>query len=221
MLGGNVVSGNGQSGIGIAGNDGSLPPGSTDLGNLVIGNLVGTRADGTLVLGNVQYGIMLGSTTANTIGGVNGLNPDGSISSLLGNVLSGNAQRGLQFNGSSTTGNLILGNRIGTDLAGATARPNGEEGILIILGASNNTIGAANLDGSAANLISGNATSGIEIQDTATSNYLLGNRIGLTADGMATLPNLGDGILLNAAGNVIGGTARAPAMSSRATWDPA
>ena len=207
VLGGNVVSGNGQSGIGIAGNDGSLPPGSTDLGNLVIGNLVGTRADGTLVLGNVQYGIMLGSTTANTIGGVNGLNPDGSISSLLGNVLSGNAQGGLQFNGSSTTGNLILGNRIGTDLAGATARPNGEEGILIILGASNNTIGAANLDGSAANLISGNATSGVEIQDTATSNYLLGNRIGLTADGMATLPNLGDGILLNAAGNVIGGSA--------------
>ena len=178
----------------------------------MIGNLVGTRADGTLVLGNVQYGIMLGSTTANTIGGVNGLNPDGSISSLLGNVLSGNAQGGLQLNGSSTTGNLILGNRIGTDLAGATARPNGEEGILIILGASNNTIGAANLDGSAANLISGNATSGVEIQDTATSNYLLGNRIGLTADGMATLPNLGDGILLNAAGNVIGGSARAPAM---------
>ena len=94
VLGGNVVSGNGQSGIGIAGNDGSLPPGSTDLGNLVIGNLVGTRADGTLVLGNGQYGIMLGSTTANTIGGVNGLNPDGSISSLLGNVLSGNASGG-------------------------------------------------------------------------------------------------------------------------------
>ncbi len=101
----------------------------------------------------------------------------------------------------------MLGNRIGTDLAGTTALPNSKEGILIHSGASNNTIGAANLDGSAANLISGNASSGIEIQDTATGNHVLGNRIGLTANGMATLPNLGDGILLNAAGNVIGGTA--------------
>ena len=80
-------------------------------------------------------------------------------------------------------------------------------GILIDSDASNNTIGAANLDGSSANLISGNALSGITIQDTATSNVVLGNRIGLTANGMAALPNLGDGILLNAAGNVIGGTA--------------
>ena len=37
---------------------------------------------------------------------------------------------------------------------------------------------------------------------------VLGNRIGLTADGIATLPNLGDGVLLNAAGNIIGGTAQ-------------
>ncbi len=37
---------------------------------------------------------------------------------------------------------------------------------------------------------------------------VLGNRIGLTANGSTTLPNLSDGVLLNAAGNVIGGTAQ-------------
>ena len=92
------------------------------------------------------------------------------------------------------------------DLSGQTAVPNDLEGVLITVGASNNTIGAANVDGSAANFISGNAMSGIEIQDTSTANQVLGNRVGVTAQGTATLPNLGDGILLNAAGNVIGGT---------------
>ena len=66
-----------------------------------------------------------------------------------------------------------------------------------------------NLDGSTANLISGNSQSGVEIQgDGTTSNVVLGNRIGLTADGSARLPNLGAGVLLNAASNLIGGSAQ-------------
>ena len=112
------------------------------------------------------------------------------------------------LNQPSTTGNLILGNRIGTDLTGARALPNGEQGVLIYEGASDNTIGAANLDGSSANIISGNTQAGIQIQDTSTGNVVLGNRVGLTAQGTASLPNLGDGILVNAAGNIIGGTAQ-------------
>jgi hypothetical protein len=205
-LGGNVVSGNGQSGILIVGNDISLPPTSHDLGNIVLGNLIGTRADGTLVVGNGEDGIQIGDSAANTIGGSNSLNPDGSIASLRGNVASGNQRRGIQLNGSLTTGNLIVGNRIGTDLAGATARPNSEEGILVYLGASNNTIGAPNSDGSAANLVSGNGQSGIEFQDAAARNHVVGNRVGISASGTATIPNLGDGVLINAAGNVLGGT---------------
>ena len=106
-----------------------------------------------------------------------------------------------------TAGNLAIGNWIGTDLSGTSALPNRLEGVLVYIGASNNTIGAANVDGSAANIISGNAMSGIEIRDAGTTNnVVLGNRIGLTADGTAILPNLGDGVLLNAAGNIIGGT---------------
>ena len=204
VRGGNVVSGNKAVGIRVLGNDsfGS----SSKQGNLVLGNLVGTSADGKGPVANGNDGILLGNSAANTVGGANGFYPDGTISSLSGNLISGNTSAGVELNGNSTTGNLVLGNRIGMDLTGQTAVPNDLEGVLVYMGASNNTIGAANVDGSAANFISGNAMSGIEIRDTSTANQVLGNRVGVTAQGTARLPNLGDGILLNAAGNVIGGT---------------
>ena len=204
LLGGNVVSGNGLAGIFLLGNDSTLPG---NPGNVILGNLVGTSANGSGTVGNASIGIIVGDSANNTIGGVNSLFPDGSLSSFDGNLVSGNLSDGLQFNNTLTAGNVALGNRIGTDLSGRRALPNAADGVLIQIGASNNTIGATNLDGSAANLISGNAGSGIDIQDTSTSNDVLGNRIGLSASGMAALPNLGDGIVLNAAGNVIGGTA--------------
>lgn len=204
LLGGNVVSGNAQGGILITGNDGSLPPGDPALGNLVIGNLVGTRADGDLVIPNGTQGVSLGSTSANTIGGANILNADGTVRILLGNVISGNTLQGLSLNQGSSA-NLVAGNRIGAGLSGASARPNGRQGILVSQGASSNTIGAVNLDGSSANLVSGNAQAGIEIRDTSSGNQIIGNRVGTTAPGTASLPNLGDGILLGAPGNTVGG----------------
>ena len=206
LLGGNVVSSNSQAGIDVSGNDLSLPG---NQGNVILGNLVGTDAEGNGSVGNASTGIQLDISANDTIGGVNGLNPYGSLSSFSGNLISGNASDGLDLEGTTTSGNLVIGNRIGTDLAGTGAIPNADEGVLIYSGASNNTLGATNLDGSAANIISGNALSGIEIRDAGTtSNVVLGNRIGLTAEGTATLPNLGDGVLLNAAGNFIGGMAQ-------------
>jgi hypothetical protein len=203
LMGGNVVSSNGQAGISLLGNDASLPG---NQGNVIVGNLVGTSADGSRSVGNASIGIMVGDSANNTIGGVNRLNPDGSLSNFNGNLVSGNQSDGLQFNNSLTAGNLAIGNRIGTDLSGTRALPNTDDGILITFGASSNTLGAANLDGSTANLISGNSQNGIEINNAGTtSNVVLGNSIGLTADGAATLPNLGDGVLLNAAGNIVGG----------------
>ena len=204
-LGGNVVSGNEQNGINVQGpNDPKVP-----VGNLLIGNLVGTRADGEVTVANGQDGILLGYSAENTIGGANAFYSDGLLSTLKGNLVSGNEGSGVEINGSGgpTTGNLAIGNRIGTDLKGTSALPNADDGVLITLGASSNTIGAANTDGSTANLISGNKQRGIEINsDGTTGNVVLGNRIGLTAGGTATLPNLGDGVLLNAADNIIGGT---------------
>jgi hypothetical protein len=205
LRGGNVVSSNGQSGIFVSGNDSFL--GSGKQGNVILGNLVGTSADGSVGVGNASIGVTVGDSANNTIGGVNVLNPDGSLSGFSGNLISGNQSDGLQFNQTGTTGNLVIGNRIGSNLTGTRALPNSDDGVLIKIGASKNTIGAANLDGSAANLISGNSQNGIDIQGTSTSNDIVGNRIGLLASGMAALPNLGDGIVLNAAGNVVGGSA--------------
>ena len=205
QFGGNVSSGNGGgSGIFIAGNDPVDP-----VGNLVIGNLLGTSADGSRAVSNGQDGITISNSSGNTVGGANILNADGSFASMTGNLLSGNLGNGIDVNSSQSTNNLIEGNRIGTNLGGAGAIPNSLQGVLVESGASNNTVGAASLDGSAANLVSGNSQSGVEIQgEGTTSNVVLGNRIGLTANGSTTLPNLSDGVLLNAAGNVIGGTAQ-------------
>ena len=73
---------------------------------------------------NGNDGILLGNSAENTIGGANGFYPDGTISSLSGNLISGNAVCRVELNGNSTTGNLVLGNRIGMDLAGTRHVPN-------------------------------------------------------------------------------------------------
>ena len=132
MRGGNVVSGNKAVGIHVQGNDQSGS--SSKQGNLVLGNLVGTSADGKGPVANGNDGILLGNSAANTVGGANGFYPDGTISSLSGNLISGNTSAGVELNGNSTTGNLVLGNRIGMDLTGQTAVPNDLEGVLVYIG---------------------------------------------------------------------------------------
>ena len=82
---------------------------------------------------NGNDGILLGNSAANTVGGANGFYPDGTISSLSGNLISGNTSAGVELNGNSTTGNLVLGNRIGMDLTGQTAVPNDLEGVLVYM----------------------------------------------------------------------------------------
>jgi len=78
-----------------------------------------------------------------------------------GNTVQGLDIGGFNGNGIRITrggGNVIQNNRIGTDPAGTTARPNSGSGILIEA-SSNNTI----LD----NLVSGNGAAGITLTDTA------------------------------------------------------
>src|SRR5262249_48718824 len=62
-----------------------------------------------------------------------------------GNVISGNYYEGIALLGADTpipvTGNLIAGNKIGTDASGTTAYPNGTG--IFIENADNNTIGGA------------------------------------------------------------------------------
>ncbi len=139
-----------------------------------------------------------GGASNNTVGGVAGSN--------LADAISGNHGDGVRIEGDKTSGNLIIGNSIGVDADG-TADGNGDVGVLIDDGASNNMIG----DYSAGNLISGNVDEGVDIEgDGTSSNVVAWNTIGLAADGTAD-GNGGDGVYLGdgASANTIGGDAGA------------
>ena len=94
---------------------------------------------------------------------------------------------------------------IGTDATGATAKPNGADGLLLAQGTT-----AAVIEG---NLIAGNSGSGLRLFGAGTTgNAIRNNLIGTNAAGTAALANGGDGIRMHAgthdnsvAGNVISG----------------
>ena len=203
--GSNVISGNTGIGINITG------PLAT--GNMVEGNYVGTNANGAAALAN-STGVEMDTGAANnTIGG-------GSAAAR--NVISGNTNNGVQISGSGTNANVVAGNYIGTNVAGAAAVPNGAEGVLIVLGAQANIIGT-NGDGvndaNEGNVISGNHFHGIIISDEpdtvsvgaihTSNNIIAGNFIGTNSVGTGAIPNPGDGIFIaaGASGNRIGSNA--------------
>ena len=193
---GNLVSGNAERGITIV-----FGP-----NNLIAGNIVGLNATGAGPLGNAYQGVEIGSDAGNSVGGT---------SAGLGNVISDN---GGFYGGvfvSDSTGTLIAGNYIGTDITGTAAIGNIGDGIQLI-GSSGNTIGGATA--AARNVISGNGRDGIRIINAlpddlyfgtspATGNLVEGNYVGTNAAGTAALANTGNGINLSASGNTIGGTA--------------
>ncbi len=169
------------------------------------GNLIGTDVMGTADLGNGLRGVAIeaGAGFA-TIGGT---------SAAARNIISGNDTGGIRITGSGLpggTGNVVIGNYIGTDITGSAAIPNSDFGILLEAGSPGNQIGT-NGDGvndaAEGNLISGNNNSGIRIIGPGTfQNTVAGNRIGTNAEGTADLGNTGHGISIGtgAANNRIG-----------------
>ena len=106
-------------------------------------------------------------------------------------------------------GDVIQGNYIGTDLTGATALPNGGNGIQIVAVPNNIVGGAAS---SMRNLISGNNGEGVRIDGTlATGNVVRGNYIGTDLTGSIAVGNTASGLYLRHApnnsviGNVVSG----------------
>jgi len=164
-------------------------------GNVVAGNRIGTNAGGTVALPNSYYGILLSHASSNLIGGAE---PG------AGNLISGNAASGVAVVSNSSS-NSMLGNLVGTDLAGEMAIPNGTDGVAISYGSSGNQVGGS--APGAGNLISGNGAIGVRIEyDSAVDNHVAGNRIGTNRAGTAALPNGADGILIiGAPGTVVGG----------------
>lgn len=154
--------------------------------NLIAGNFVGTDSSGTIDLGNSDDGIQVDGT-GNLIGG---------SSAADRNVLSGNGYGICLFGGSNT----VRGNYIGVSAAGTADLGNAVNGIYT--SGAGNTIGGAGAG--EGNVISGNDNDGIFLgADSAT---IQGNFIGTDAAGSAAIANIGEGIKVEGANNVIGGT---------------
>lgn len=186
-LSGNLISGNGEAGVWIQ-NAGTV-------GNQVVGNYIGTNASGTTALPN-YYGVRIQSgATDNVIGGNT---PEAR------NLISGNGYLGVYISDSGTSGNQVLGNYIGTNVSGTAALGNASVGVIILKGATNNIIGGDTPG--AGNLISGNGSDGIWIQDPGTSgNRVMGNYVGTDVSGTSPLGNR-NGVVISfgATDNTIG-----------------
>ncbi|MGO9924331.1 MAG: FG-GAP-like repeat-containing protein, partial [Isosphaeraceae bacterium] len=213
----NVISGNGDSGVLISGQ-------GTD-GNVVAGDFIGTDLTGTVALGNSGSNNYLAnagvSIEAGASGNWIGVNPNGGAAVAdEGNLISGNDAYGIQIFFTSlynsnlgSNDNVIAGDKIGTDVTGAVALGNAEDGVLI-QSSSGNTIGGTGAG--EADIISANGNStysnGYGIQLSSASDTLVeGNIIGTDATGTKALGNGQGGVEidnspgLGATDNTIGG----------------
>ncbi len=182
----NVVAGNILTGILIRDSSGTR----------IEGNYLGTDVTGTAALGN-NDGIALENSTDNTIGGT---------APGAGNLLSGNRDDGASIFGSGSTGNLVLGNLVGTDVSGTAALPNGDDGLTLSGAATGNTIGGTALG--ARNVIASAPDDGVAISGGSSGNIVLGNFIGTDVTGTTALGNGDDGVLIeDSPDNTIGGPA--------------
>jgi hypothetical protein len=186
----NIISGNGNQGLTISG------PG-TDC-NRVEGNYLGLNPLGTGAIPNGWAGLdIFGGAKSNVIGG--------AIAGG-GNVISGNTLQGMIIADTNTSGNVVMGNYIGSDSTGTLAISNGWSGVQIFGGAEANVVGGAGAG--ARNLISGNGNAGVMIDGPGTGkNVVQGNYIGLSPSGTAAIGNGWSGVSLRGGttGNLIGG----------------
>jgi len=182
----NLISGNGGDGISLNGVGCSQ--------NQIHGNFIGTDSSGTKSLRNQFVGVSVNvGTTDNDVGGEG---PD------EGNLISGNGSTGVDIRSGSTR-TKVSGNRIGVDITGTKAIPNGGRGIHV--SSMSNLIGGS--EPGAGNLISGNLQSGVAIQgNSARLNVVSGNLIGTDITGSLALTNWEAGVLIeSASSNRIGG----------------
>ena len=135
--------------------------------------------------------------------GVNGLQISAGSSTIRGLNIRNFDNVGIYL--STSGGNTIAGNYIGTDVTGAL--DNGNRGVGIYAnGISNNVIGGTTTN--ERNLISGNDSYGVEFYGAgATNNLIQGNYIGTNASGTLALGNQNVGVYLYYSGsNTVGGT---------------
>ncbi len=198
-------------------------------GAWVCGDFLGTDPTGTQAGSNDEGVEIDGGAVSNVIG----TDGDGVDDAAERDVISGNSIAGVWIEGAGTDGNVVAGNLIGTSVTGDAALPNATSyaygyvgfyagnigfydflgaGVVISGSASGNRIGVDSQDVDAAgeaNVISGNASAGVQISNQGTSdNVVRANAIGTDSTGTVNLGNGSDGIKVEsgAIGNTIGGT---------------
>jgi uncharacterized repeat protein (TIGR01451 family) len=193
----NLLSGNTYSNFGSA-------VASTPQTQFVEGNYIGTDRTGTVGLSGSHAGLVEDGTGM-TIGGT---------AAGAGNLISGNST-GVAFaypagNPFTPDNNLIQGNLIGTDPTGTVAVGN-LFGMVVQSGQSNIIGGSA---AGARNVVSGNYSNGIELNEAAEYTTVQGNYVGVDSSGGLPLGNGYSGIdhattgnLANAYNTLIGGEA--------------
>jgi len=146
----NVISGNSGHGIQI----GNALYNIGASGNRIIGNYIGVAPDGEAMLDNGYTGVAVFYTTSTN-------NQIGGTETGERNIIAGNGQHGVGLY-AGTSGNLVLGNYIGTNASGTAELPNTDVGVLIHQ-ASNNTVGGT--IAAARNIIAASGRGGVEISD--------------------------------------------------------
>jgi hypothetical protein len=210
----NIISGNAVAGvwIGIVGGVGADH-------NVIAGNYIGTDVTGTVFLPNGE-GVRIGEGAQNNlVGGTAGANPGGPLAGA-GNLISGNHGGGLVIESTGTSGNVVAGNYVGTDVTGTRALGNGQGFVgnpfggptagIHIENSNGNTVGG--VGPTARNLIAGNIGDGIQVVGSpAVGNTILGNYIGTDVTGTKALGNglTGVAVFSGPTGTIIGGTAGA------------
>ncbi len=178
----NVISGN-LTGVNL---------GADAWGNEVLGNYIGTTVDGLADLGNRSVGVFVRGYS----------NQIGNASAGGRNVISGNDNSGIYFFNAESSGNTVQGNFIGVNASGVLACSN-QYGINMAGGSRNRIGGSGAGEG---NVISGNSHWGLYLTFPASSNIILGNRIGLDASGTMAVGGQPWGIYCQSPYNTIGGS---------------
>ncbi|HEU4402866.1 MAG TPA: DUF4347 domain-containing protein, partial [Candidatus Polarisedimenticolia bacterium] len=129
-------------------------------GHRIEDNFIGTDPSGTIARGNKFYGMELSFDAANNV--------------IVNNVISAN-DTGIIIDDAAADGNVIQGNKFGTDVTGTIALGNATAGINVGFGANSNLIGG--LTAGQANVIAFNGTGIQVVQNSTTGNSILGNSI--------------------------------------------
>jgi len=174
-----------------------------DLGtnDVVQGNTFGLDATGMISLGINQGIVLRGEVNATIVNNKIAINPNGGSTGIFLSSF------GLSF--IPTTGAVVQGNFIGTDVTGNHALQGGGQGIQIEINARSNLIGGTGPG--QGNVIGGFhdgilITGGFGQNPGSTGNVIQGNRIGIGIGG-APIPNITNGINVNSpeGKTVIGG----------------